>query len=237
MFEPYANRAGERGLPRMSQERLNEYVLRANRAGFPVALHAIGDRAVHMALDSFENSRAVLGTSLRNRVEHASVIAADDVPRFGKLGVVASVQPAFMFYATRKNLAVVDGAIGPERMKGLFLWKSLTNTGATLIGSSDFPSSGKIGPDPIAGLHCLIHRTLGDGTPFIPEETLDPDSAIAVYTSTAAEVIGMGKTLGRIAVGYEADLVLLDQDPRLGVAVNALQNPPRKIWIGGNMLK
>ena len=160
MFEPYANKPGDRGLPRMSQERLNELVLRANRAGFPVALHAIGDRAVHMALDAFENSRTTLGISLRNRVEHASVIAPDDVPRFGKLGVVASVQPAFMFFGSKKDLALPESALGPERMKGLFLWKSLTATGATLIGSSDFPSSGKIGPDPIAGLHCLIHRTL-----------------------------------------------------------------------------
>jgi hypothetical protein len=122
-------------------------------------------------------------------------------------------------------------------MKGLFLWKSLTKTGATLIGSSDFPSSGKIGPDPIAGLHCLIHRTLGDGTPFTPEERLDPEAAIATYTSQAAEVIGLGKSLGRIEAGYEADLILLDQDPRLAVATNGLQNSPRKIWIAGKMVK
>jgi predicted amidohydrolase YtcJ len=237
MFEPYANSPNERGLPRMSQERLNELVLRANRAGFPVALHAIGDRAVHMALDAFENSQATLGTSLRNRVEHASLIAPDDVPRFGKLGVVASVQPAFMFYSSRKDLALPESSLGAERMKELFLWKSLTDAGATIIGSSDFPSSGKIGPDPIAGLHCLIHRTLGDGTPFMPEERLDPDTALAVYTSLPAEVIGMGKSLGRIEVGYEADLILLDQDPRLAVAKIAPQNPPRKIWIGGKMLK
>jgi hypothetical protein len=237
MFEPYSNRPGDRGLPRMSQERLNEFVLRANRAGFPVALHAIGDRGVHMALDAFENSQAVLGKSLRNRVEHASVIAPADIPRFAKLGVVASVQPAFMFYGSRKDFAVPEAALGPERIKGLFLWKSLTSTGATLIGSSDYPSSGKIGPDPIAGLHCLIHRTFGDGTPFTPEERLDPDAALAVYTSAPAEVIGLGKTLGRIEVGYEADLVLLDQDPRLAIATNASQNPPVKIWIGGKQVK
>ena len=237
MFEPYANKPGDRGLPRMSQERLNELVLRANRAGFPVALHAIGDRAVHMALDAFENSRATLGASPRNRVEHASVIAPEDVPRFGKLGVVASVQPAFMFVASKKDLVIPQNSLGVERMRGLFLWKSLTDTGATLIGSSDYPSSGRIGPDPIAGLHCLIHRTLGDGTPFMPEERLDPDAALAAYTSQPAEVIGLGKSLGRIEVGYEADLILLDQDPRLAVAKFASQNPPRKIWIAGKMLK
>jgi predicted amidohydrolase YtcJ len=237
MFEPYTNKPGERGLPRMSQQRLNELVLRANRAGFPVALHAIGDRAVHMALDAFENSRATLGTALRNRVEHASVIAPDDVPRFGRLGVVASVQPAFMFFGGKRELAIQESFLGPERMKGLYLWKSLADTGATLVGSSDFPSSGRIGPDPIAGLHCLIHRKLGDGTPFMPEERLAPDAALAMYTSQPAEVGGMGKSLGRIEIGYEADLILLDQDPRLAVASFATQNPPRKIWIGGKMVK
>ena len=237
MFEPYSNKPGDRGLPRMSQQRLNELVFRANRAGFPVALHAIGDRAVHMALDAFENSRTTLNTSLRNRIEHASVIAPEDVPRFGKLGVVASVQPAFMFWPGKKERAVVESFLGPERMKGLFLWKSLADTGATLIFSSDFPSSGRIGPDPIAGLHCLVHRTLGDGTPFTPGERLEPDAALAVYTAQPAEVIGLGKSLGRIEVGYEADLILLDQDPRLAVAINGRQNPPRKIWIAGKMLK
>jgi predicted amidohydrolase YtcJ len=237
MFEPYANSPNERGLPRFSQERLNELVLRANRAGFPVALHAIGDRAVHMALDAFENSQATLGATFRNRVEHASLIAPDDVPRFGKLGVVASVQPAFMFLASKNDLAIPESTLGAERAKRLYLWKSLTKTGATIIGSSDFPSSGRIGPDPIAGLHCLIHRTLGDGTPFTPEERLEPDAALAVYTSLPAEVIGMGKSLGRIEVGYEADLIVLDDDPRLAVAKFASQNPPRKIWIGGKMLK
>ncbi|MDR3403270.1 MAG: amidohydrolase family protein [Chthoniobacter sp.] len=237
MFEPYANKPGERGLPRMSQERLNELVRRANRAGFPVALHAIGDRAVHMALDAFENSQATLGTSLRNRVEHASVIAPDDVPRFGKLGVVASTQPAFMFLPGRKELAAVENSLGAARMKNLFLWKSLRDAGATLIYSSDFPSSGRIGPDPIAGLHCLIHRTLGDGTPFTPEQRLDADSAIAGYTAQPAEVIGLGESLGRIEIGYEADLILLDQDPRLAVATSASLNPPQKIWIAGKRVK
>ena len=237
MFEPYANNPGERGLPRMSQQRLNELVLRANRAGFPVALHAIGDRAVHMALDAFENSQSILGTAQRNRVEHASVIAPDDVPRFGKLGVIASTQPAFMFYPGRKELAAAENSLGAERMKHLFPWKSLHDSGATLIYSSDFPSSGRIGPDPIAGLHCLIHRTLGDGTPFTPEQRLDADSALAGYTTQPAEVIGLGKSLGRIEVGYEADLILLDQDPRLAVATSASLNPPQKIWIAGKRVK
>jgi len=237
MFEPYSNKPGERGLPRMSQQRLNELVLRANRAGFPVALHAIGDRAVHMALNAFENSQTILGKTLRNRVEHASVIAPDDVPRFGKLGVVASTQPAFMFYPGKKELAAVENTLGAERMKNLFLWKSLRDAGATLIYSSDFPSSGRIGPDPIAGLHCLIHRRLGDGTLFTPEQRLDADSALAGYTAEPAEVIGLGKSLGRIEVGYEADLILLSQDPRLAVAPSAPFNPPQKIWIAGKRVK
>ncbi|MEP6670056.1 MAG: amidohydrolase [Chthoniobacter sp.] len=237
MFEPYANKPGERGLPKMGQQRLNELVLRANRAGFPVALHAIGDRAVRMALDAFENSQTVLGTVPRNRVEHASVIAPDDVPRFGKLGVVASTQPAFMFFPSRKELAAAENSLGAERMKNLFLWKSLQDSGATLIYSSDFPSSGRIGPDPIAGLHCLVHRTLGDGTPFTPEQRLDAGSALAGYTAQPADVIGRGKSLGRIEVGYEADLILLDQDPRLALATSAVRNPPRKIWIAGKRVK
>jgi len=237
MLEPYANKPDDRGLARITQERLDELVLRANRAGFPVALHAIGDRAVRMALDAFEHATAVIGATPRNRIEHASIIAPEDVPRFGKLGVIASMQPAFMFFAGKTDLATVTSWLGPDRMRNLYPWKSLHDTGAMLVFSSDFPSSGRIGPDPIAGLHCAIHRTLGDETPFTPEQRLDADTALAGYTSLPAEAIGLGKTLGRIEVGYEADLILLAQDPRLAVAKTARQNPPLKIWMAGKVVK
>jgi len=237
MLDPYVGHPEETGLPKMTQALLNELVLRANRAGFPAALHASGDRANRMALDAFENARHILGSTPRNRIEHVSVVSREDVPRFAKLDVIASVQPAFMFYASAKDFAPVSSALGPERTKNLYLWNSLKQAGATLIYGSDFPSSGKIGPDPIAGMHCLVHRTLGDGTPFTPDEKIDGDSALAGYTSVPAEALGFGKTLGRIAPDYEADLVLFGEDPRLGRAMVAKQNPPLKVWIAGKLVR
>lgn len=237
MLEPYFNTRGDRGLPKMNQTRLNELVLRANLAGFPAALHACGDRAVRMALDAFENSRRVLGITPHNRIEHVSVVSREDVPRFAKLDVIASVQPAFMFFARAKDLEISSGALGPERTNNLYLWNSLKQSGATLIYGSDFPSSGKIGPDPIAGMHCLVHRRFGDGTPFTPEERIDGDAALAGYTSVPAEVLGFGKSLGRIEPNYEADLVLLGEDPRQGRAFTAAKNPPLRVWIAGSQVR
>ncbi len=231
LAEPYRDAPATSGELGFAQGELDRLVIRANREGFPVAIHAIGDRAVHAALDAFAASAEQLHHSLVNRVEHVNVVDPSDVPRFAALHVAASVQPVWLYgYPSRAAFTYVT-RLGEERAeRDGYAWRTLHDAGAVLLFGSDVPSSALY--DPVSGIFAAMHREFRNGESFTPEQRLDGDTALRAYTSNAPSIFGWGDRLGRIAVGQLADLIWLDRDPRDG-AHSIAEDPLRSMWIGG----
>jgi predicted amidohydrolase YtcJ len=194
------------GVRLMSGEELAEIVLRGAAAGFPVAVHAIGDRANRHALDAFEATRAVwepLG--LRHRIEHAQLLAPDDIGRFASLGVAASVQ--FSHAPSDRDLADRWWA---GYIQGAYAYRSLWESGAVVANGSDAPVEEL---DPLAGVRAAVRRTIDDREPWHPEQALTVQQAFEATCLTPAWLAGDERRRGKLLPGYAADLVVLDRDP------------------------
>ena len=159
MLEPYSDDVENRGLLFMSGEELFASVSKANNMGFQVGIHAIGDRGNRLALDAFAKVQGNQPSPLRNRVEHAQIIALDDIPRFAELGVIASMQPT---HAT-SDMNMAEDRIGPERIKGAYAWRRLLASGAVIAGGSDFPVELA---NPFHGLYAAVTRQDRNGLPM-----------------------------------------------------------------------
>ena len=211
MIEPYSDQPATSGSPSLSQTRLNELVSAADKAGLQVYIHAIGDRSVRMALDAYENARSVNGVrDSRFRIEHIETIASSDIPRFARLGVLASMEP---IHADPGTNEVWEPAIGPERARRGFAWRSLEKAGARLVFSSDWPAT--ISVDPIRGLHNAVNRRTIDGKPeggWIPQERISVESALRAYTVSGAYASFEEGIKGTLTPGMLADAVVLSQD-------------------------
>jgi predicted amidohydrolase YtcJ len=181
-------------------------IRRAAAAGLPVAVHAIGDRANREALDAFEATEAVwrpLG--LRHRIEHAQCVHPDDVPRFARLGITASVQ----FTHATSDRDVADRLWG-ERAAHAYPYRSLLDAGVRLAGGSDAPIEAL---DPLAGLRAAVLRTADERPPWRPAQAIGLHDALAAFTSAPAWLEGAEHRRGRLAPGMAADVVVLDRDP------------------------
>ena len=188
------------GVEITSTEELAEIIRRGARAGWPVAVHAIGDRANRNALDAFEQTRdewQPLG--LRHRIEHAQCLALDDLPRFASLGVAASVQ--FSHAPSDRRLAE---RFWPDRLAGAYAYRSLLDSGARVANGSDAPIEEL---DPWAGICAGVLRDWG------AEQALTAEEALLATTVTPAWLTGDERLRGRLLPGYLADLVVLDRDP------------------------
>jgi predicted amidohydrolase YtcJ len=185
---------------------LAQVVRRAARAGWPVAVHAIGDRANREALDAFEATRAEWHPrGLRQRVEHAQLLHPDDLPRFAALGVACSVQ--FSHAPSDRDLADDRWA---RKTTGAYAFRSLLESGATLVNGSDAPIEEL---DPLLGIRAGVLRTL-DGRPgWHPEQALTAEQALRASTVGPAWLAGDERRRGKLLPGYLADLVVLDRDP------------------------
>jgi predicted amidohydrolase YtcJ len=189
-----------------SGEELAEIVRAGAAAGWPVAVHAIGDRANREALDAFEATRdawAPLG--LRQRVEHAQCLHPDDLPRFAALGVACSVQLSHA--PSDRDLA---DSLWAERVDGAYAFRSLLDSGATLANGSDAPVEEL---DPLAGIRAGVLRTIDDRPAWHPEQALTVEQALAASTVAPAWLAGDERRRGRLLPGYLADLVVLTRDP------------------------
>jgi predicted amidohydrolase YtcJ len=212
MLEPYTDEPGTRGLPGWTQDQLDETVARADRAGLQIYSHAIGDAGVRMSLDAFEKARkANRRADPRFRIEHLETIDPADVPRFTKIGVLASMMP---IHADPGTIGVWTAAIGPDRAGRGFAWRLMEKAGARLVFSSDWPSALTL--DPWRGLHCAVNRTSDDGRPpggWLPEHAISVETALRAYTAGGAYAEFEEKTKGVLAPGMAADLVVLNADP------------------------
>jgi predicted amidohydrolase YtcJ len=189
-----------------SGEELAEIVRRAAGAGFPVGVHAIGDRANREALDAFEATSEVwqpLG--LRQRIEHCQCVDPVDLPRYARAGVACSVQ--FSHAVSDRDLAE---EFWPERLAGTYAFRSLLESGAVLCNGSDAPIEEL---DPLLGIRCGVARTWDDRGPWRPQEALTVEQALHATTVAPAWLAGDERRRGRLVPGAFADLVVLDRDP------------------------
>jgi len=189
-----------------SGDELAEIVRRAAEAGWPVGVHAIGDRANREALDAFESTReawAPLG--LRQRIEHAQCLAPEDVGRFAELGVACSVQ--FSHAPSDRDLA---DRFWPDKAGGAYAFRSLWDSGAVVANGSDAPVEEL---DPLAGIRAGVLRTIDDRPAWHPDERLTMEQALRASTVNPAWLAGDEHSRGRLLPGYLADLVVLTRDP------------------------
>src|SRR5262245_62058615 len=189
-----------------SGEQLAEIVRAATAAGWPVAVHAIGDRANREALDAFESTRelwAPLG--LRQRIEHAQCLAPEDVDRFAAIGVACSVQ--FSHAPSDRDLAE---RFWSDRVDGAYAFRSLWESGALVANGSDAPVEEL---DPLAGIRAGVLRTIDDRSAWHEEQCLTIEQAVVASTVNPAWLSGDERRRGKLLPGYLADLVVLSRDP------------------------
>ena len=208
MIEPYSDDPENRGLPFWTQDELDAMVQKANDMGFQVGIHAIGDLGNRMALDAFENAQDGRPSALRNRIEHSQIVTLDDIPRFAKLGVIASMQAT---HATSdKNMA--EDRIGPQRILGGYAWRRMLDAGVVLANGSDFPVELS---NPFHGLYAAVTRQGRDGEPeggWYADQALTRAEALHSFTLAAAYAARQEDRLGSLEPGKWADFIVIDRD-------------------------
>ena len=214
MLEPYENRASSTGDARFTPEQLNAVVTALDRRGWQVMTHAIGDAAVRMTLDAYEaaaKANPAPERGRRHRIEHIETIDPADVPRFGRLGVIASMQPVHATPSPEPG-DVWSTNIGEPRASRGWLWNSVAQAKGPLAFGSDWPV---MTLDPLSGLHVAVTRTTAEGLPeggWLPAERLTLKSAIQAYTRDGAWASFDEQRKGTLARDMLADIVILSDD-------------------------
>ncbi len=183
-------------------------IVTGHLAGWQLAIHAIGDRAVDLALDAVEKAqRERPRPDARHRIEHAGLVRPDQLARFARLNLAAVVQPNFLRYFGDDYAAIM----GPDRMDWLYRGRAFLDSGVRLVGSSDRPVTAGA---PLRAIQFMVERTAESGRTVGPGEAITVDEALRAYTADAAYACHREDTLGSIAPRRRADLVVLGDDPR-----------------------
>lgn len=201
-----------RGTTMLTVPELIRWLGKCEKLGLAAKIHCAGDAAVTQALDAIEVVRAFNGsTALIHHIAHASYITPDDIPRFADLGVAADLSPIIWFPTV--FLEAHKAAMGAERAQRFWPNRDLKIEGALMAGGSDWPVIPN--PDPWHGIEGMVTRRNPDGdfpgASLWPEQALDLETVIEIYTINAARAAGLGKITGSIEVGKSADLIVLDQ--------------------------
>jgi predicted amidohydrolase YtcJ len=212
MLEPYSDDPSTKGKLFWDPDKYTAAVAELDKRGLQLFTHAIGDYAVRTALDAYENAETVNHTEDRRpRIEHIETIAAADIPRFGKLGVIASMQPLHA-YPDEDTLRVWAGNNGPDRASRAWVWNSIAKAGGHLAFGSDW---NVVTLNPWEGLEMSVTRQTTEGTPaggWLPEERITLRQAVEGYTLGAAYAGRREKTEGSIEPGKLADFIIVSQD-------------------------
>ena len=209
MFEPFSDNPKSSGLSMMPYEEFEKMVIIADKLGFQIGVHAIGDKGNNWTLNAFEKAQKINGKrDSRHRDEHAQTLQQSDIPRFARLGVIASMQPTHCI----SDKKFCEKRIGAERSKGAYAWKSLADAGATLAFGTDY----QVEPlNPMEGLYAAVTRKdrLGEeGEGWHPEQKIKMEEAIKYYTLGSAYSQFMENRKGMIKPGFLADIVVTDRD-------------------------
>lgn len=209
LIQSYTDAPSEKGSLLLTGQELRATVDKAFRSGFQVNTHAIGDHANRITLDTIESAlRDNPIPDHRSRIEHAQIIALDDIPRFAKLGIIASVQPTHC----TSDMNMAEARLGPQRIKGAYAWRKLLDSGVRLASGSDFPVES---PNPMLGLYAAVTRQDSHGNPaggWHSEERLTMNEALHSFTTGAAYASFQENHKGTLTPGKCADLLILDTD-------------------------
>jgi predicted amidohydrolase YtcJ len=219
MLEPYLDAAGCQidvdGLDFIDPRRLAEYVTALDRAGFQVHFHALGDRAVRLALDAVAAARQANGDAgNRHHLAHLQVVHPDDISRFAELNATANIQPLWAAHEPQMDELTIP-FLGERRAGWQYPFRSLQAAGANLCAGSDWPVSS---PDPLLGAHVAVTRTApgahgaDEPGPFLPEQRISLTSILAAYTSGSAYTNGLASVTGAVRPGLDADFAVVDAD-------------------------
>lgn len=232
MLAPYEGEPGNTGMQIGSIDAMRALITKAARAGIACCIHAIGDAANRFVLDLFDEAHnAGLLSGLRPRIEHAQVLDAADIPRFGRLGVVASMQP---IHCT-SDMRGIDRWWG-QRGRGAYAFASLRRGGAVLAFGSDAPVDDL---NPLAGIYAAVTRQDANGQPdggWYPEERLSAYEALQGYTTGAAYASGDEALKGSLEPGKLADLVVLSNDLLTGTPGELLTTDVDMTVVGGKVV-
>ena len=229
---PYedAREADDLGLAMFTQEELDDIVWRSHRAGWQVAIHAIGDRAIDMCLDAYEAAlRRLPRADHRHRIEHCGIMRKDIITRMARLGVIPVGQPPFI-------AEFGDGFLehlGTERCQLTYPLKSLLRAGLPACGSSDSPVSSY---QPLIGIQAAVTERTVSGASFAPAEALTVEEALGLYTRNSAYAAFDEHKKGSITVGKYADLAILGRDPRVEPAETISEIPVQATIRGGEFV-
>lgn len=214
MLDEYCDHPGYHGMPVWDRAALAEAVIAFDAAGFQIFIHAIGDAGIRNSLDAIE--AAILRNPPRDRrpvITHIQLLDSSDLPRFKKLGVIANFEPLWTCLDPMQIVLSVP-RLGTERTARQYQMRSLINDGVTLSFGSDWPVTSEV---PLEGLAVAVHRQTPDREPlggWIPEERITMEEALMAYTSGVAYQSSYDNSWGRLSPGFEANLIILDEDPR-----------------------
>lgn len=227
--EPYHDEPSHRGLPLLSPAQLRNLMSRAAMDGYQVATHAIGDAANAEVLGAIEDLSASYGGDRRWRVEHAQIVDPADIARFGRHGIIASMQP---LHQTSDRL-MAEARLGNSRLAGAYAWRSIAAAGSPLAFGSDAPVEPA---DSFAGFAAAISRTDANGEPFggwLPQESVTREAALAAFTAGAAYAGFAENRFGRLIPGERADFILVDRDPLLATPQDLRATRILETWVNG----
>jgi predicted amidohydrolase YtcJ len=231
LLAPYSDAPGTSGLLNTDAAKLAPMAIERDRAGFQLAFHAIGDRANHVALDSFAAVVATNGPrDRRDRVEHAQVIAPEDFARFDQLDIIASMQPSHLLDDERW----ASDRLGPERSRGAYAWRTMQQNGVHLAFGTDHP----VEPlNPLRGIYACVTRELPQGSAsWQPQESLPIKNCLRAYTVGSAYAEFEEKRKGTIAPGMLADLAVYATDLNQIPARDLLTTKVKMTITGGRIV-
>ncbi len=212
VLEPYLDKPGDLGKANLEPQAFNELITALDHEGYQVHVHAIGDRAIRMALDAFESAVSANGRrDSRHHIAHIELFNPQDIPRFRQLGVIANFQPLWA-YADSYITELTEPALGPARSRWLYPIASMLKTGALMACGSDWSVSSM---NPLDAMQVAVtRRGLEDstGAAWIPQELVELPAMIAGYTINGAQVNFEENETGSIEVGKAADLIVLDRN-------------------------
>jgi len=212
MLEPYTDEPSTKGKLFWDPDKYKAAVAELDKRGLQLFTHAIGDYAVRTALDAYENAEKMNHTlDRRPRIEHIETVTAADIPRFGKLGVIASMQPLHA-YPDEDTLRVWAGNTGPDRASRAWAWNSIAKAGGHLAFGSDW---NVVTLNPWEGLQMSVTRQTREGKPeggWLPQQCVTLAQAVESYTLGAAYAGRREKTEGSIEPGKLADMIIVSQN-------------------------
>jgi predicted amidohydrolase YtcJ len=225
LLSPYADDPGNRGLPRYEQARLDAMTKERAAAGFQIGFHAIGDRAVEMALNAFAAANA--SAERRDRIEHSQVVDPRDIPRYKAMGIIASMQPSHLL----TDMHWAAARLGPQRSRYAYAWKSFLEAGVPLAFGTDYP----VEPiTPFRGIYAGVTRRDEAGTDsYFPQDRLTIDEVLLAYTQGSAYAEFAEDFKGKLIPGYVADFVVLDRDLTRVAATGILKTQVLRTVVDG----